>query len=1158
MKELDPFQIPLYGRHIIEASAGTGKTYAISNLFLRLVLEKGLSVEKILVVSFTEAATNELRYRIRQRLRDALRVFSGHSDDPFLSGFLDKVKDRKKGIDRIRRTLRDLDRLYISTIHGFCRKVILDNSFESGTLLDTRLIEDQELLKQEVIKDFWRKHIYSESALFIDFLKKNRFDLDTTSFLVDQYLIRPYVKLVPDKVESLNSQDLELEYQQLVSSLSELWFKHKEQILHLLLNDSSLNRRVFNKRNIAKWSEDLETFLLSEGYEFGKTDLIKRFASVDLKHPFFKLIKELSCVNEGLDAIYQQKLIFLRKKLIEYVEKELSKRKLVKNVLFFDDLIKLVHRAVLEQEVLVNALRNRFAAGMIDEFQDTDPVQYEIFKIIFDSQDRALYLIGDPKQSIYSFRGADIFTYIKASKETDSRFTLKENWRAHPKLIKAINKIFSLKQNPFFYKEILFLPSIPASQSDVKELRLNGTFEPPLKIWRFKIEEKENKARAKEKIAKSVASEISRLLELADKKKLLIGDEPVKASDIAVLVRKNAEADLIQKELSSLRIPAIIYSSTDVFDSWECNELITVLKGIASYNRESYLKAALGTDIIGLKAEQIELLSEEEWELYIKRFQRYHKIWENSGFICMFRHFLNQEQVIPRLMRFEDGERRCTDLLHLMEIVHEAEKEHMLGIEGVIKWLYSQKKGSSSRSGEYQLRLESDESAVRVITIHRSKGLEFPIVFIPFAWDTIDERVFSKRPVIFHSLKDHAYVLDLGSKAQEKHTQLSLQEALAEDLRLIYVAVTRAKNCCYLVYEDKDSAKNNRRNKKQSAMSYLFDKDPAEIFSEMKGDVIVEDISEPEPKHRLTCREEGRLFCRSFSRQIDTSWRVTSFSSLISNAQYVEDVQDIDMIQFEEDEEEEEEITPISQDIFSFPKGARAGTFFHDLLEHLDFKDSDDNIMQLISKKLVQYGFDQSWKKVVFSLIKELLNIPLDPELKDLRLSDISLQARINEMEFYFPLKRISPELLEELMRDWGLIDTGTGARLPSEIEQLRFDPVEGFMRGFVDMIFSWRGKFFIIDWKSNYLGDKKENYFFEQLHKEMKRKFYFLQLLIYTVALDRYLSVNMSDYSYEKDFGSVYYVFLRGISLEKGPEFGIYRYRPDPKLLQRLKSIFF
>ncbi|RLB08755.1 MAG: exodeoxyribonuclease V subunit beta, partial [Deltaproteobacteria bacterium] len=949
MKELEPFQIPLYGRHIIEASAGTGKTYAISNLFLRLVLEKGVSVENILVVSFTEAATNELRYRIRQRLRDALKSFSDHTDDPFLKELSQRIEDRKKGIDRIRRTIRDLDRLNISTIHGFCRKVIMDNSFESGTLLDTKLIGDQELLKQEVIKDFWREHIYSESPLFIHFLKRNGFDLDTIPFFIDQYLIRPYIRLVPEKIEPADNTDthkLESEYQNLIVELSELWLRDKDQILNRLRSSSS-DKRGFNKKSIDNWSEQLETFLLSEGYGFesgkkkNKKDLsnvIKRFASVDSDHPFFKLIKRFFHVNKSLEAVYQQKLIFLRKKLIQYVERELGKRKLVKNILFFDDLIKLVHRAVLEQEVLVNALRNRFIAGMIDEFQDTDPIQYEIFKNIFDSEDRALYLIGDPKQSIYSFRGADIFTYIKASKETYSRYTLKENWRAHPKLIKAINKIFSSKQNPFFYKEILFLPSIPASQSDVKELRLNGVFEPVLKIWRFKIEG--NKAGAKEKIAKAVASEISRLLELADKKELLIGDEPVKASDIAVLVRKNAEADLIQKELSSLRIPAIIYSSTDVFDSWECDELITVLKGIASYNRESYLKAALGTDIIGLKAEQIELLSEAEWESYIKRFQRYYELWKNSGFICMFRHFLNQEQVIPRLMRFEDGERRCTDLLHLMEIVHEAEKEHMLGIEGVIKWLDSQKKGSSSKAEEYQLRLESDESAVRVITIHRSKGLEFPIVFIPFAWDTIDERVFSKRPVIFHSLKDHAYVLDLGSKAQEKHTQLSLQEALAEDLRLIYVAVTRAKNCCYLVYEDKDSAKNNRRNKKQSAMSYLFDKDPAEIFSEMKGDVIVEDISEPEPKHRLTCREEGRLFCRSFSRQIDTSWRVTSFSSLISNAQYVEDVQDIDMIQFEEDEEEEE-ITPISQDIFSFPKGARAGTFFHDFLEHLDFKDSD-------------------------------------------------------------------------------------------------------------------------------------------------------------------------------------------------------------------------
>jgi len=1144
MKELDPFQIPLRGRHIIEASAGTGKTYAISNLFLRLVLEKGLSVENILVVSFTEAATNELRYRIRQRLKDALKGFSDGTDDPFLRGLLDRVQDRKKGIDRIRRTIRDLDRLHISTIHGFCRKVIIDNSFESGTLLDTRLVEDQQLLKQEVIRDFWREYIYSESPLFVDFLKKSRFDPDTISSLVDQYIIRPYVRLVPEKAELTNARALELEYQQLILDLHDLWFKSKEQILHLLFNSPSLNRRTFNKRNILNWTKYLEAFLVSKGYEFGKTDLIKRFASIELEHPFFRLVKRLFLLNQRLESVYQQKLVFLRKKLIEYVEKELSKRKVLKNVISFDDLIKVVHKAVLEQEVLVNGLRSRFVAGMIDEFQDTDPVQYEIFKLIFDSKDRALYLIGDPKQSIYSFRGADIFTYIKASKETGSRYTLKENWRAHPKLIKAINKIFASKENPFFYKEIMFLPSIPATRSEVKELRSGNAKEPCLKIWKFKREDYGNKAKAKEKIARSVASEISRLLQLSDQRSLFIGDEPVKASDIAVLVRRNSEAELIQKELSSLRIPAIIYSTTNVFASWECKELITVLRGISFYNKEAYLKAALGTDIMGLKAEDMELMDEARWEAYMKSFKYYRELWENSGFICMFRQFLNQEQVIPRLMRFEDGERRCTNLLHLMEVVHEAEKEHMLGIEGIIKWLNCQKKESSSRPEEYQLRIESDESAVRVITIHRSKGLEFPIVFIPFAWDTVDRRTFSNRPVIFHSLKDQAYVLDLGSENQERHMELSLQEALAEDLRLIYVAMTRAKNCCYLVYDESI--------KKDSAMSYLFAQDPSELFKEMKDDVVVEPIFESEPVYRPVKKEEQSLSCRDFSKQIDTSWRLSSFSSLVSNAHYVEDVQDIDMIQVQE--EEEEELLSPSQDIFSFPKGARAGTFFHDLLEHLDFRDSDEKITELISEKLVQYGFDQSWKEAVFSVIKDLINVPLDPELKGLSLCKVSLQARINEMEFYFPLKRIDAELLEGVMKEWDLIESAS--RLPGEVDRLRFDPVQGFMRGFIDMIFSWKGRFFIVDWKSNHLGNRKEDYSFEQLHREMKRRFYFLQLAIYTVALDQYLRVNLPDYSYENDFGKVYYIFLRGISAEKGPKFGIYGYRPSPKLLQRLREV--
>ena len=1139
MKELDPLLIPLEGTYIIEANAGTGKTYAISNIFLRMLLEKGIDVENILIVSFTEAATNELRHRIRKRLLEALDSLINPPSDPFIKKLREKIEDLQRAVEQLRRSIRNLDRLHISTIHGFCRKVISDNSFESGTLLDTRLIGDQQFIKQEIISDFWRDYIYQESPLFIDFLRKNGFDPENGLSLIDQYLIRPYIKLLPEDTELKDSTFLELQYNELFKELAYMWIRHKDEIKGLIFSKKGLNKKVYSKKNINAWLGYIDELLNNSNVEFAKGEIIKRLLDADIRHPFFEKIGLFFKIHTQLNIFYKEKLIYLKKRLIEYVEQGLKKRKIEKNIISFDDLIRLVHKAILEQDLLVDALRRRFLVAMIDEFQDTDPVQYEIFKKIFDTDGYALYLIGDPKQSIYSFRGADIFTYIKASKEITSKFTLKENWRSYPTLIEITNQIFA-KERPFFYKDILFLPSRPAPEADVKPILLDGVPEPCLKIWTFNGKET-TKTKAKEDISKAVAEEISKLIQLSEEGRLLIGDIPLKASDIAVLVRRNFEADLIQKELSLLHIPTIIYSTTNIFDSRESREMRILLTGIYMCNREGYLRAALGTDIIGINAEQMELMNEQEWEEYLKRFREYRDIWEREGFICMFRKLLNREKVIPRLMRFEDGERRCTNLLHLMEVIHIADQEHSLGMEGIIRWLDSQKGESISKAEEYQLRVESDESAVRVITIHRSKGLEFPIVFIPFAWDTIDKRRFSKIPTIFRSPKDHSFILDLGTEQEKEHTELAFQESLAEDLRLIYVALTRAKNCCYLIYDNSD--------KNSSALSYLFSKDIHNTFKTMAEYVSIKPL--PQPSGGWVFKRKKEELCyKPFSGQIDSSWRITSFSSLVSNKFYIEDVQDVDS---GEVEIEEEEIASVP-DIFSFPKGAKAGIFFHDLLEHLDFRDKEENIKEMISEKLIQHGFDTEWTDIVFENIKELLRIQLDPEIEGLTLSKLSLKERISEMEFYFPIKKVQAKELEQFLREWNLIERGDG--IPYEIEQLRFDPVEGFMRGFIDMVFLWKNRFFIIDWKSNFLGDKKEDYHIRNLEKEMKKEFYFLQLLIYTLAVDQYLKTKIKDYSYEKDFGKVYYIFLRGISEEKGAEYGIFRYRPDPKLIEGLKDL--
>jgi len=1142
MKELDPLSIPLKGTYIIEASAGTGKTFAISNIFLRLVLEKGLPVEKILIVSFTEAATNELRHRIRKRLHEALvALHVKRIEDIFLEKLSKRIENKEDAIDRIRRAIRDLDRLHISTIHGFCRRVIADNAFESGALLDTQLVGNQEFIKQEIIYDFWRNYIYSESPLFIDFLNKKGFNPENASRLIDQYLIRPYVKVIPEHIDSIDKTEvLERDYLEIFKQVCKLWDRN---LIEDLINQNKVDRKIYKKRSLEKWLSYLDDSLNLYNFGLLKSDIVKRLVWLEIDHPFFKQIRKLSQIQEKLENNYHKRLIFLKKALIEFTEKGLEKKKHLKNIMSFDDLIRFVHRSIQEQEILVNALRNRFSAAMIDEFQDTDSLQYEIFKRIFDEDDYTLYLIGDPKQSIYSFRGADIFTYIKASKEIKEKFTLKENWRSYSRLIEVTNRIFSLKETPFLYKDILFLPSRPAQKSDTDRIYLDRSPEPVLKIWLFNKKEYRKKDIAKEKIAKAVSEEIVRIINLSDEGRLSLGERPVKASDIAVLVRRNTEVELIKRELSSLHIPTIIYSTTNVFDSWECREVKKILKGIYLYNKEVYLKAAIGTDIIGIKGEEMEKMDESEWEDLMKRFEEYHNIWKRHGFINMFRHFLNKEQVIPRLMEFEDGERRCTNVLHLMELIHIAEKENMLGMEGVIRWLDVQKMRSIPKMEEYQLRLESDESAVRIITIHRSKGLEFPIVFIPFAWDTIEKRQLSRRPLIFHSQKDETYILDLGTDLQEKHLDLAIKESLSEDLRLLYVAITRAKSCCYLVYNEDTSS--------YSSLSYLFSKNPKEIFEDMKEDVLVYRLPEPKGEKRILKIKEEEISNKTFSGKIDTSWQITSFSSLVSNRPYIEEAQDIDAIQ---EEGEEEEAVSFSMDIFSFPKGAKAGTFFHDLLEHLDFKEkNEEKIRDLISTKLLQYGFEGEWEDVIFENIKELLETPIDPDMNGLRLSEISKEERISEMEFYFPLKKINAKEIEEILREWNLIEK---YEIPHEIDQLIFDPVEGFMRGFMDMVFSWNRNFFLVDWKSNFLGNKKEDYHFSRLEKEMKEKFYFLQLLIYTVALDQYLRVNIKDYSYERDFGKAYYIFLRGISKEKGPEFGIYRYKPASELIDSLRKL--
>jgi len=1200
IQEFGLLHAPLEGTNLIEASAGTGKTYTISGLFLRLVLEKNLSVDQILVVTFTEAATDELKHRIRSQLRRAIQAFSNGSDEEsFLNDLVKKARDSKAALRHLKEALRAFDQAAIFTIHGFCRRMLYENAFESSSLFDTELVTDQEDLKAEIVHDFWRRHFYEASHLFIHYALDNKVSPDSLLALLGNQVGQPYLRIIP-QLDMPDTSLQEKEFKACFKRTRLAWESDHIEVEDILATHEGLSRAKYRKANVAGWIQSMDAYMASGGRNAALYKGFDKFTTSEIKgavkknhrppvHPFFDLCEELRQKHEDLAGAFRQRLLGLKAALFHDVWRELAKRKEEKNIQSFDDLLLKLHRA-LEQaggNQLASAMRARYRAALIDEFQDTDPIQYAIFKKVFGPEDSILFLIGDPKQAIYSFRNADIFAYMDAAASVASRYTLKENWRSEPDLITGINTLFANADHPFVYDTIAFRPATPAARKDPEFLSTDGKPEPTLQLWCLSaqqltgLDKPMTKTLARKLIPVAVAAEISRLLHLARRSKIRLGERPLEEGDIAVLVRKNVEARLIQEALSGLSIPSVLYSTEDIFHCHEALEMERLLTGIVEPNNEKLLKAALATDMMGVKGEGLERFMKDEagWEQWLVRFKGYHDLWNKKGFIRMFRYLLLAEKVMPRLMSLYDGERRNTNVLHLSEVLHRASVERNLGMAGLLKWLSEQRDPNAQRLEEHQLRLESDEKAVKLVTIHKSKGLEYPIVFCPFAWD--GSRLRKPRdPFTFHDEREHMLLtLDLGSEGMDGNRVLAEKEQLAENLRLLYVALTRARNRCYLVWGRFNEAETSapaylfhqpRSWKGRDVLSALGERFRAlsdeEVLAELEsiqakadGAIGLSDMPTEAAKACSPARGETmQLVCRKFSGSIDRSWKISSFSSLTTREPHTAGLADHDAMALSEpyDQEVTEGIAIPEEPsgIFAFPGGTRAGILMHDIFEHLDFSQADPSPReQLVADKLRTYGFELQWQETLCHMIDNVLSVSLEPSRDTFTLSRISTGARLNELGFYFPLKSISPKELKDVFRKCG--GPEIPGDFPGRIERLHFSPVRGFMKGFMDMVFQFEGRFYLVDWKSNLLGTSVEDYGQEGLAAAMGEAFYILQYHIYAIALNQYLQVRLPGYDYETDFGAVYYIFLRGVDPDRGPGFGIFRDRPSGKLISELSA---
>ena len=1223
MQPLDALTTPLE-RSLIEASAGTGKTYTITTLFLRLLLQSGLSVGQILVVTFTNAATRELYDRIRTRLREALTAFEEEqSDDDVLAALLAESPDRDRSRDRLKTALRDFDDAAIFTIHGLCQRILHEHAFESGTSFDAELTTSQESLIAEVVDDFFARTLYDASPSLVRQMVDEKLNRATLVALAKKGIADPSMPVLP---EALDPEELAASlaaFEAAKQAAAAIWSSDKARIIKLV-EDAPLKRTTYSVNRLARLPDAMDTLFRPDRQ--GGASLFKTFhlaTTATLQdgtkkggkppfHPFFLACDALLAAETAAARDAGSRMILLQRELIAFARREMPIRKDAAHLQSFDDLLHRLDAALAGPlgSALAAAVRRKYTAALIDEFQDTDPVQYRIFEAIYrEGPSSPQFFIGDPKQAIYSFRGADVFAYLGAASQTHEarRFTLGTSYRSDPGLVEAVNTLFSRPRAPFLLGQIGFSPVKAAKTTRMHRGEIPVT---PFRVLFYPREIASaakgaalTKGAANRALPDAVAADIARLLASG----ATIEGRPVSPGDIAILSRKNQQAIDAQAALRELRIPCVLQGDASVFDSPEAVEMEALLGAMAAPSNADAVRLALTTSVFGLRADEIEALDRDDaaWDAHAQRFQSWGARFRDQGFIVGFRRLLDELQVPSRLLGWTDGERRLTNLLHLAELLHVAQIREHLGPAGLLRWLATVRREQDARdeagAEAAQMRLESDDAAVKLVTIHKSKGLEYPIVYCPYLWDGKLLHESDQKTPMFHEPPpsgDPQRKLDLGSPDLALHVKYAEREAAAENLRLLYVALTRAKHQCVVVW-------GNVKDASTSALGYLLHQDGAEsvdlheattarltglddagmladlegLVAASKGTIAVETLSlDPGKPYVPVVTATPDLEFRPISRGLESFWRTSSFSGLIAGGSAetkLDEGRDRDRDAVADDPRAEidpdQATSPEGERVLlhAFPRGARPGEMLHKVFEDIDFGASEVDIAATAAMSLdhFQIAPPAEWKdllgRAVHEALETRLRAPGAAADTVFALRDVPRKKRLNELEFIFPMGPASsaPELRLTANALGDVFERHPSAAVPAgyaaSLQRLAFPPLEGFLRGFIDLVFEHDGRYYVVDYKSNHLGALPADYGEAALTEAMAHHHYFLQYHLYVVAVHRYLAARLPGYDYDAHFGGVFYLFVRGMAPERGENAGVFADRPSRALVLALAALF-
>ncbi|MFK3793576.1 exodeoxyribonuclease V subunit beta [Pseudomonas piscis] len=1199
---------PLRGSQLIEASAGTGKTFTISALYLRLVLGHGgtstgfgreLLPPQILVVTFTDAATKELRERIRTRLAEAARFFRDETPAP--DGLIEQLRQEYCAeqwaacANRLDIAAQWMDEAAVSTIHSWCQRMLREHAFDSGSLFTQTLETDHSDLLGEVLRDYWRLFCYPLQGEALNWVR---------SHWVGPAELLPRVRALfgnerRDPQDQMPGELIDASLQERRAALVQIkapWRQWAEELREICLQgvaSKSVDGRKMQARyfepwfdKISAWAEDESLEQLDIGTGFSRLTpegMGEAWKGEPPSHPGLDAMAGLKARLEALpspDAAVLQHAA-------QWVGARFEEEKRRRAEMGFDDMLLRLDGALQNDDGgrLASLIREQFPVALIDEFQDTDPVQYRIFESIYRIEDNdpatGLFLIGDPKQAIYAFRGADIYTYLRARQATDGRLhTLGTNFRSSQAMVAAVNHVFlQAEQRPQGRGAFLFrqsngnnpVPFLPVAAQDRQErLQVDGQPLPALNFWLLPSEQPVSGALYRQQQAAACASAIVGLLNGGQQGRSgFVRDQQgctgLLPADIAILVRDGKEAQAIRTELAARGVRSVYLSDKDsVFAAQEARDLLVWLKACAEPDVERPLRAALASLTLDLPLLELERLNQDElaWEARVMQFRGYRGIWRSQGVLPMLRRLLHDFQLPQALMARSDGERVLTNLLHLCELLQQNAAE-LDGEQALIRHL-AEHLALSGQAGEEQiLRLESDEQLVKVVTIHKSKGLEYPLVFLPFICSTkpVDG---SRLPLHYH---DGAGKPQVSLRPTEQLIAQADEERLAEDLRLLYVALTRARHACWLGVADLKRGNQGSSILHLSALGYLLGGGAA--LTESTGlqrwlldlqqgcpAIGVGELPAVDDQRFHPPRNPARLLVPLVpSRRAAEHWWIASYSALRisdtlgSASQAPDDPQAQKLFDDERlDPEAPREVVASSGDIHRFPRGPNPGTFLHGLLEWAGgegFDASPEAITDAVARRCNRRGW-QGWIPTLSGWLQHLLQapMPVGDGQPPVVLGQLD-QYRV-EMEFWFASHKVDVLKLDELVRQ----QTHQGAA------RVTAEPVllNGMFKGFIDLTFEHHGRYYVADYKSNWLGADDAAYTEQAMEQSILDNRYDLQYVLYLLALHRQLKARLADYDYDRHMGGALYLFLRGTHSASQ---GVYFARPPRQLIERLDLMF-